>query len=59
MTVLSTKHQPPGDSGEQIIYLFEKDDVVYALWRSPIDQPGSTIFGDLSTQILSTFKFLK
>ncbi len=57
MTVLSTKHRPPGDSGEQTIYMFERNGIVYAIWKSPTDQSGSTTFNDLSTQILSTFKF--
>lgn len=57
MSVLTTQYSPPGDIGEQTIYLFEKNNTVFALWSNPVDEPHSTVLKDISDQILSTFKF--
>lgn len=59
MDVLTTKYRPPGDSGKMTIYLFEKEGIIYSLWKAPVDEPNSTYFNDLADSIISTFKFTK
>ena len=55
---IKTIYFPPGDTGNQSIYLFSHNENIIAVWYSSVDKEDSSEFSSLSNNILSTFQFL-